>query len=286
LIQNNSISHFVNCAAAEVNFFWEGLEYLTFYWRDTPEFVAFDEHGLVLEQLVDFIDEGIKSGNAVLVHSVRGQSRSVACVVAYMMAKYAWGMDKVFEFLDSKRIPMDPNPGLLAQLAKLDWKLQRDRLRTTMSLRKGERERAQLLNRERLLSWSVRGLEGQNSLEDDLSADHLVLVNSFVNAQSRFSHSAVPPPADAGGSPLHHKRGAPQRPKATSIKWIDESEDGTVSEHSKPILSIRHIPNIEDEREEAKHHYLQQEALSGQGENFRDDGSHNSEEELMEVRSL
>ncbi len=35
---------------------------------------------------------------------------------------------QVLEFLESKRVPMDLNPGLVQQLYDLDWRLQSQRL--------------------------------------------------------------------------------------------------------------------------------------------------------------
>ena len=99
LIEPNSITYFLNTAASELDFFWEGVEFLTFHWQDTMDYVVFDEHGIVVEQIVSFIDEGIRKGQSVLVYSTRGLSRSIVCVAAYMMAKYGWGVDKVFEFM-------------------------------------------------------------------------------------------------------------------------------------------------------------------------------------------
>lgn len=41
-------------------------------------------------------------------------------------------MRQVIEFLESKRVPMDLNPGLAKQLYDLDWRLQSGRLRAVI----------------------------------------------------------------------------------------------------------------------------------------------------------
>ena len=95
LIEPNSITYFINTAASELDFFWEGVEFLTFCWEDHADFECFDSQGLVVDQILSFVDEGIRLGHSVLVYSNRGMSRCVACAAAYMMTKYGWGCDKV-----------------------------------------------------------------------------------------------------------------------------------------------------------------------------------------------
>jgi hypothetical protein len=270
LIEPNAITYFLNAAASELDFFWEGVEFLTFHWEDSIDYIVFDDEGIVLDQIVSFIDEGIRLGQSVLLYSTRGQSRCIGAAVAYMMAKYGWGCDKVFEFFESKRVPMSPNPGLLKQLYKLDWKLQRHRLKLVLSMPvdNATRERTLEINRMRLLTWQTgKGLYSDPTETDDLAADELVLVNSFVNGRSAFihSHSKLPPPpvgADA------------QRHKATALRWIDEPPkksssvrgssrgggggekkeeepdwDDEALENSKPILDINEaIEWIEDDQ--------------------------------------
>ena len=40
LIEPNSVTYFVNCAASELDFFWEGVEFLTFHWDDDPAYAS------------------------------------------------------------------------------------------------------------------------------------------------------------------------------------------------------------------------------------------------------
>jgi len=48
LLEPNSITYFCNCAGGELDFFWEGVEFLTFYWEDHPSYVYFDEGNIVV----------------------------------------------------------------------------------------------------------------------------------------------------------------------------------------------------------------------------------------------
>ena len=53
--------------------------------------------------IFDFIEEAVKKTESVLVHSVRGQSRSATVIASYLMRKYRWGLMKTLEFLQSRR---------------------------------------------------------------------------------------------------------------------------------------------------------------------------------------
>mmetsp|Transcript_68194 Transcript_68194/g.137185 ORF Transcript_68194/g.137185 Transcript_68194/m.137185 type:complete len:309 (+) Transcript_68194:58-984(+) len=224
LIDPNSVTYFLNCAAGENDFFWEGVEFLTFHWEDSPDYTCFDEEGIVVEQIINFVDEGLRKGQSVLMYSRRGLSRSVGCCMAYLMAKYGWGCDKAFEFLEAKRVPMDLNPGLMASLYALDWRLQKSRLAKAITLPVSELERRLFLerNRAKLLTWAavvpettVVKVTDDPPPSEDLSADEPILVNSFVNGRSKFTYSSahLPPPASGADG----KRHAP-----TALRWIDE----------------------------------------------------------------
>ena len=45
-------------------------------------------------------------------------------MIAYMMYKYWWSLEKSFEFMCSKRPDLAPNPGFLQQLQMVDTQLQ------------------------------------------------------------------------------------------------------------------------------------------------------------------
>ena len=76
----------------------------------------------MVEQIISFVDEGIRKGQSVLLYSQRGVGRSIGAAACYMMAKYGWCCDKVIEFFESKSVPMDLNHGLRQQLYELDWR--------------------------------------------------------------------------------------------------------------------------------------------------------------------
>lgn len=45
----------------------------------------------------------MEQGESCLIHSVNGKSRACAVLVAYLMKKYGWSLDKCLEFTASKK---------------------------------------------------------------------------------------------------------------------------------------------------------------------------------------
>ncbi|CAM9910158.1 unnamed protein product, partial [Ectocarpus sp. 13 AM-2016] len=72
----------------------------------------------------NFIDEAAEKGDSVLVHSLDGRGRCIACVSAYLMFRYRWSFEKALDFLCNKRPDAAPNPGFVQQqLYRLDLRL-------------------------------------------------------------------------------------------------------------------------------------------------------------------
>ena len=126
----NKISHLVNCAGKEMpnkdfsdltndpNFVPPsyGLKFLTFYWLDDDRQLIFDEQDRVPKEIVRFIDEAIDQGTSVLLHSIRGQSRSSIVAILYFMEKFQWTLLKTLEFVNSRRPDLEIRANFLNQL--------------------------------------------------------------------------------------------------------------------------------------------------------------------------
>jgi hypothetical protein len=126
----NKISHLVNCAGKEMpnKDFADltkdssfvppsyGLKFLTFYWLDDDRQLIFDEQDRVPQAIVRFIDEALEAGTGVLLHSVRGQSRSSIVAILYFMEKFQWSLLKTLEFVNSRRPDLEIRANFLNQL--------------------------------------------------------------------------------------------------------------------------------------------------------------------------
>lgn len=69
-----------------------------------------------IRQCLPFIEEGINSGDNVLVHCIYGQSRSVSIIAAFMILHRNFTLNDALETIKSKRSTICINPGFLCQL--------------------------------------------------------------------------------------------------------------------------------------------------------------------------
>ncbi len=69
-----------------------------------------------LGEAIAFIDSALVHGGAVLVHCFRGRSRSATVVIAYLMYKHHYKLEKAFLKVKSKRNCINPHISFLAQL--------------------------------------------------------------------------------------------------------------------------------------------------------------------------
>jgi len=121
----NKVTHIINTAARQIPNHWEpiGVQYLDFYWLDHDNQQLFDSRDEVVPESCAFIERASAVGESTLVHSVRGQCRSVVIVVAYLMRKYRWTMVKSFEFVSSRRPDLNTRQSFVQQLAGLEGRL-------------------------------------------------------------------------------------------------------------------------------------------------------------------
>mmetsp|Transcript_94325 Transcript_94325/g.215802 ORF Transcript_94325/g.215802 Transcript_94325/m.215802 type:complete len:158 (-) Transcript_94325:2-475(-) len=115
----NKVTHIVNTCGRQVPNHWEpiGVVYLTYNWVDTDSQIIIDNRDIVANELFSFIEEALENSESVLVHSLRGQSRSGCVLAAYLMRKYSWGLRKTMEFLSSRRPDLNLKPAFLQQLS-------------------------------------------------------------------------------------------------------------------------------------------------------------------------
>ena len=123
----NKVSRIINCAARQVPNHWEpiGITYLSFAWLDSDSQLVLDPSDKNFSSFNRFIEQGLETGESVLVHSVRGVSRCVCVIAAYLMKKYNWSLYKSLDFIAFRRPDLDLNPGFLSQLGNFEARLNR-----------------------------------------------------------------------------------------------------------------------------------------------------------------
>lgn len=65
----------------------------------------------------------MEQGETCLIHSVNGKSRATAVLVAYLMKKYSWSLNKCLEFTASKKENLEIRNGFLVQLQELEQRM-------------------------------------------------------------------------------------------------------------------------------------------------------------------
>jgi protein-tyrosine phosphatase len=83
----NKVTRIINCSGRQLSNHWQhvGVVYLTFNWVDSENQILFDTEDRVTDQIFNFIESANSQAESVLVHSVRGQSRSSCVIAAYLM---------------------------------------------------------------------------------------------------------------------------------------------------------------------------------------------------------
>ncbi|CAD8207566.1 unnamed protein product [Paramecium octaurelia] len=157
----NKVTRIVNCAAKQLPcvFTNYGVTYLKFNWLENEQQILFPND--TVNEIYQFIEQAHSNGESVLVHSVRGQSRSCCALAAYFMRKYKWKLYKTLEFLNSRRPDLEIRASFYHQLTQLESKLSK----------KGEGG----------LSSSWQPHEEQDL---PLEEDEKLLRNTFMNAKS------------------------------------------------------------------------------------------------------
>lgn len=78
---------------------------------------------MTTKEIFEFIEEANKKTESVLVHSVRGQSRSASVLATYIMRKYRWSLLKTLDFLNSRRPDLEIRGTFISQLQEYEQRL-------------------------------------------------------------------------------------------------------------------------------------------------------------------
>ncbi|KAF0976594.1 hypothetical protein FDP41_004493 [Naegleria fowleri] len=120
-LNKNSISHIVTCVKSLKPFYpEEGFNYLNLHLYDQSDESIGHE---IFQESFEYIDQAIQNGNNVLVHCMKGRSRSASILIAYLMRKNGWTYRETLKFVQQKRSIVQPNEGFERQLLELEKKL-------------------------------------------------------------------------------------------------------------------------------------------------------------------
>ena len=121
LLLDNKITHILNCGIGLKNFYErEGI----FKYLNIP---LYDSKKQNLEKYIiisnNFIEEGSRNNNRVLIHCGEGVSRSVAICLMYLITKKGMTFSKAKDAFVQKRAGCCPNDGFVSQLKSKSLKL-------------------------------------------------------------------------------------------------------------------------------------------------------------------
>lgn len=83
------ITHMINGAGSQIINAWEsiGIKYLTLNWSENSTQNLFDQKDELANRIVNFIEDSMRNGEGLLVHSLRGQNRACIVVIIYLIKR-------------------------------------------------------------------------------------------------------------------------------------------------------------------------------------------------------
>ncbi|KAG5186721.1 protein-tyrosine phosphatase-like protein, partial [Tribonema minus] len=94
---------------------YSGIRYMTIDIEDDPD----DNVAQYFPAAIAFISEGLEAGEGVLVHCMAGASRSASIVMAFIMQREGWPIERGYDYVYGNRNQVYVNLGFRRQLA--DW---------------------------------------------------------------------------------------------------------------------------------------------------------------------
>ncbi|KAM0940830.1 putative protein-tyrosine-phosphatase [Dioscorea sansibarensis] len=114
-LRRHGITHVLNCVGSACPEYFRGdLIYKTLWLHDSPA----EDITSVLYDAFDYLEDvrSTRPPGRVLVHCLRGASRSATLVIAYLMWRYAQSFDEALRHVRAARAVTDPNLGFASQL--------------------------------------------------------------------------------------------------------------------------------------------------------------------------
>jgi len=124
-VTENKVTHIINCCNQLISNKWDalGVKYLNYSWLDNDRQIILDARDVITNKVYDFIEEAADDAESTLIVSVNGQSRSCCLIVAYLMKKHQWKLQKCIEFLVARRPDLKLRPSLMRQLEAYEKRL-------------------------------------------------------------------------------------------------------------------------------------------------------------------
>eukprot|EP01006_Ploeotia_vitrea_P047360 TRINITY_DN67121_c3_g11_i1.p1 TRINITY_DN67121_c3_g11~~TRINITY_DN67121_c3_g11_i1.p1 ORF type:complete len:340 (+),score=53.42 TRINITY_DN67121_c3_g11_i1:636-1655(+) len=117
ILTNLNITHVLNTANECRCMYPEHFQYKQLTLFDQPE----EDITPYLVDTCQWMEQVLSSGGRLLVHCNMGKSRSVSCILYYLMIKYGWTMSKAQEHVKAKRGFCNPNRGYISAIVHFHY---------------------------------------------------------------------------------------------------------------------------------------------------------------------
>lgn len=114
-MKQQGFTHVISLIPGVPPMFPDDFQYLLVEVRDRSH-VQIRDH---FQRCIEFIEQAHRSGGKVLVHCLKGVSRSATIVCAYLIANYKHSPASALSYLIAIRPIVNPNPGFYDQLNTL-----------------------------------------------------------------------------------------------------------------------------------------------------------------------
>ena len=119
------ITHIINVSGEKFSCNLKDLSFqlINISWEDSPEQELFDPEFIIPNEIENFIDDSIKTGEGLLIYSKNGTNRACIIIIIYFMKKYDWSLQKSMEYLKIKKPDMFIPHYFISQLKNYEEKL-------------------------------------------------------------------------------------------------------------------------------------------------------------------
>ncbi|EFC46621.1 predicted protein, partial [Naegleria gruberi] len=112
-LKNHNITNIVTCVKSLEPFYPnEGFSYLNLHLYDMSD----EQIDHTFDESFNYIDKCLNNNENVLIHCMKGKSRSASILIAYLMRKNQWSYFNTLQFVKQKRNIVQPNTGFELQL--------------------------------------------------------------------------------------------------------------------------------------------------------------------------
>jgi hypothetical protein len=202
----------------------------------------FDKKNSAVNAIFEFVEEAMEMGESCLIHSIHGKSRATAVLVAYLMRKYGWSLNKCLELTNSKKEGLEIRNNYLRQMQELEKRfMEGKQLSTSWSDAKNEEDL--LLANTFLNSKKAESLGPamKKTGRKKVSWDEKLVNKQSVNMSStmtRFKEMQQPPPPKKVGPVKSILKGCPNPCEDEGEAYTPVKKEFKLDESDKMVNNI------------------------------------------------